>query len=149
MDGRVATEAAIDKFDAENQAYYGVFADENGDPVVFRDEKTGAFYTRINTNNIEPRITQVGIASREALQGIPNALFSETAIPMRALASGVPMMNAMAAFHDRMCDVLAIDQTALVAITIIPASILTVSASEVPLANLIVATLNAKESAGV
>jgi hypothetical protein len=143
MDGRVATDAAIDKFTPENQSYYGVFMDENGDPVIFRDKDTGQAYLKINTNNIPARINQVGIASSATLNSLTTAVFSESAIPMRALGSGIPMMNAMAAFHDRMCDVLKIESTLPTAITIIPAAILTVSASALPLETLIVSTLNA------
>lgn len=142
MDGRVATAPAINKFDPKLQTYYGVFSDQDGNPVFFKDKVTGEWYKQIDTNRLPARIVQVGIASHEALGSIANALVAETAIPMQALAYGIPMMNAMAAFHDRMCAVLAIDNSALTAITIIPAAILTVSASEAPLEDLIVATIN-------
>ena len=146
MDGRLATGAPIDKFDPKQQEYYGVFCDEEGRPVLTFNERTQSFEPRIDTNNIPARISQVGIASREALGGIADMVSSESAIPMRLLADGIPMMNAMAALHDHLCDLYALQNSAVVMLTIIPASILTVAASETPLDALLLATLNSADA---
>lgn len=140
MDGRVASREPIDKFAPKHQDYYGVFTDKDGKPVLFYDAEKEIFYTKINTNNIAPEISQVSIATRGDAS-IIGAIAGETAIPMRLLTGGIPMMNAMSAFHDRMCDVLAIDSKIEVALTIVPASILTVATSQVPLQSLLLATL--------
>ncbi|SFX47786.1 hypothetical protein SAMN03097694_2388 [Janthinobacterium lividum] len=145
MDGRVATRQAIDKFDLKHQEYYGVFTDKDGIPVLDFDEKSQQFYPRIDTNGIPAQIAQVGIAWRGDMNGLAAELFSENAVPMRFLANGVPMMNAMAAFHDRMSDILNLQSPGIVAVTILPASILTVSASQTPLQTLILSTLNSRD----
>jgi hypothetical protein len=125
-DGKAPSEPAVAKEDPVVRAKFGILVDKQGNPVL--DAKGN---TQVAITSMGREISHVGLAT--ANPSAPVLSFSETSPAMQAIAK-VPYMNAMAYFHDQWAAVAQMSGVAVPA-TIVPAVILTVSATDSPLVN--------------
>ena len=139
LDGRAPTDGWINKDDPDMLDKYGVFKDANGNDVFAWDKAKEQYVPQIDTNNIPWTINQVGIAN--SLDGENSIFTSESSYLMQVFAD-VPYMNGMARFHDAWC-ALQDFEAAEVPATIVPAMVLTLAASPVPIERDILNAINA------
>ncbi|MBL7882580.1 MAG: hypothetical protein JNL69_00815 [Bacteroidia bacterium] len=86
-------------------------------------------YETLTLTELGRSVSMVGVAS---VTDNGFQVFTETAIPMKLLAK-LPYINDMAYFHDKWCDTVGNLNALETAITILPATILTVGGSPTPL----------------
>lgn len=142
MDGKIADKGPIGKkvditqlsekdgnHVFKHEVYEFDLVKDNGGAYVI--DENGLF--TISTRSIDENFSHVGLAfSEKANLGFVNTVFNEKSCGMQALAK-IPYMNDMAYFHDQWMDIKNASGWGAVQVTIIPAAILTVSGSEMPL----------------
>lgn len=144
IEGRAPSESAIPKLNKDyTEGKYLFFLDKDGNPLqktyVSSVEIDGYLVSVtkqspwIDVSSMPKSISMVGLAT----DSINGGILSETGVPMQLLAK-VPYINDMAYLHDIWCDKIALElgqelNMAETMVSIIPATIVTVTGSDTPI----------------
>ena len=126
IEGRAPTKSAVAKLDPKVKHQYSILLDKEGNPILDSNNNE-----QINITSMPREISHVGIATNAANTSLVSG--AETSTSMQLLAK-LPYLNDMAYYHDQWAAIAQMGGVEIVA-TIVPATILTVTGSDIPIIN--------------